>query len=242
MARQETHTLTLASTHRDCFDFKQHYEVNGYACEHAHMQSNTDSENSWSCWECHEFWPYLVIKWNVSLKSLWLVFWRKWMSLPGIKTLPFILWTPWLANFVPIQQLLRYFTLKQNCQPPGGAGGSPESVGFILWGPWTSVGGFMARHPTVVENNVTWWPPLHPLDRSRDYSACQGALSIQICCFGELFRFCLSVIIDIDSRGEDWLKVVTAYLQGKKCRDWLLLHCYVGWRNSENEPEKNRLC
>lgn len=37
---------------------------------------------------------------------------------------------------------------------------------------------------------------------------------------------CFFVIIDIDSQGEAWLKVVTAYLQGRKCREWLLLHCH----------------
>lgn len=39
---------------------------------------------------------------------------------------------------------------------------------------------------------------------------------------------CFFVIIDIDSQGEAWLKVVTAYLQGRKCREWLLLHCHIG--------------
>ncbi len=52
--------------------------------------------------------------------------------------------------------------------------------------------------------------------------------------------FCLFVFIDIDSHREAWLEVVITYLQGRKCRDWLPLHCYTGRKVRINPRKKKK--
>ncbi len=54
-----------------------------------------------------------------------------------------------------IQQLSRYLLQSQKCRPHGGTkrkfSGSPKSLGFILWGPWTSVQNLILILPIFVE-------------------------------------------------------------------------------------------